>query len=94
MVSLKKQSHNRYQLIQRIVELSDSDSWREAKQEWCLVDVYRTQSLGECLCGHPIKEHCVLQNHENGNEAIVGSVCVKLYWFSVTLSFDVLELVG
>ncbi len=84
MVSLKKQSHNRFQLIRKIIELSNSDSWHDAKREWCLVDVYRTQSPGECLCGHsPIKEHCIIANHENGNEVVVGNTCVKQF-----LGFD------
>ena len=59
---------------------SEAENWDEAKLEWSLDSIYFSQEAGRCLCGHmPIKEHCVLLNCHNGNEVIVGNVCVKKF---------------
>jgi hypothetical protein len=78
----KKPECDRYALKAEIVRLSVAADWDDAKSEWTLADVYRTDpdEPGTCLCGHsPILEHCVIQNQENGNTAVVGSVCVNKF---------------
>jgi hypothetical protein len=66
-------------LSAKIIELSEADSWEEAKLEWVLDNIYKTSLMGSCLCTQSIVEHCVLLNKENGNEAIVGNVCVQKF---------------
>lgn len=69
-----------FKLAQEIVYLSEADNWDEAKVEWDLDFVFVSEVLGTCLCGHtPIREFCVLVNEKNGNEAIVGNICVKKF---------------
>jgi hypothetical protein len=70
-----------YRLTEEIVALSVADTWREARREWSLSHVFfaDADSPGTCLCGHPIIEHCVLHNHQNGKEAVVGNVCVTQF---------------
>ena len=69
-----------YKLAEGIVELSQSDSWKIAKGEWALEDVYEANNPETCLCGHfPIIEICVLRNKENCNTAVVGNYCVKKF---------------
>jgi hypothetical protein len=73
-------SHNEYKLIQEIISRSNAETWDEAKREWSLLEVYREDDPLTCLCTHfPINEICVLRNRQNGNEAIVGNVCVKKF---------------
>ena len=44
-------------LRKRILELSDSQEWERAKREWYLLEIYKQDEDGKCLCGHnPIKE--------------------------------------
>ncbi len=69
-----------YELAAKIIDLSDSKTWDEAKLEWSLIDVFQEDEPDTCLCGHfPILENCVLRNQRNGNQAIVGNVCVKKF---------------
>jgi hypothetical protein len=72
--------HNGYALVREILARSVADNWFDAKQEWRLWRILFSapDDPGTCLCGHfPIREHCVLTNHLNGNEVVVGNVCVK-----------------
>lgn len=76
---MKEKTKNEFQLMQRIVEMSQADDFQQAKQEWILVRIYK-QDDGQCLCGHsPILNHCVLKNKFNGNETVVGSSCVQKF---------------
>ncbi len=71
---------NREQLAAGILALSVADTWAEAVREWYLEAVYRQDEPDTCLCGHsPIMELCVLRNRKNGEETIVGNVCVKKF---------------
>jgi len=72
-------SHAPGRLRAEIIAVSIADSWDEARGEWALADVYLTDSPGRCLCGHPITEHCLIVNHLNGNEVVVGNVCVQQF---------------
>jgi hypothetical protein len=69
-----------YTLSQKIIELSRSRNWHEAKQEWVLQYIYISDEPGTCLCGHfPIIEMCVLQNRYNGITVTVGNHCVNKF---------------
>ena len=62
-----------------IVALSHDKVWDNAKKEWRLKEIY-IKEYDTCLCGHyPIKEICVLHNHVNNTNAIVGNCCVKKF---------------
>lgn len=71
---------NEYPLTQGIIALSVAKTWDEAKLEWELYAIFHQDEPDTCLCGHfPILELCILRNRKNGNEAIVGNVCVKKF---------------
>jgi hypothetical protein len=71
---------NRFQLFKEIIDRSVADNWEEAKREWELEEIYHEDEPLTCLCGHtPIIEICVLRNRRNGNDAIVGNVCVNKF---------------
>lgn len=68
---------NFQKLKTRIIELSTSKNWQEAKSEWDLVTIFRTTEPETCLCDHnPIFEVCVIRNSSNGNEEEIGNVCI------------------
>ena len=68
------------QLMEGIVELSESDNWNDALEEWLLDSIEISEEPDECLCGkYPIKELCFLRNHINGNLTLVGNVCVNRF---------------
>jgi len=77
---MKTEQSKEFRLIEEILTLSISEQWEEARQEWCLADIYREDEPQTCLCSHaPIIEICVLQNKYNGNVAAVGNVCVNKF---------------
>lgn len=77
---LRENGMAQYALAEKIIGLGEADSWDKAKLEWSLVDIFKEDTPDVCLCGHyPIHENCVLENHLNGNRAIVGNVCVKKF---------------
>jgi hypothetical protein len=74
--------HAPYRLVEEIIARSIADAWQDAKREWVLDHVFFADpnERGTCLCGHfPIVEQCVLLNRKNGNEAVVGNVCVTRF---------------
>ena len=80
LVILETESCDGFKLAQEIVALSAADNWNSAKPEWTLDHIFISEELGVCLCGHfPIREFCVIRNQKNGNEAIVGNVCVRRF---------------
>lgn len=79
-VSLWGIDMSEYKLTSKIIELSCSDNWAEAKSEWILIDIRKEERSSTCLCGHyPIHEICFLRNIKNNKVAIVGSCCVKKF---------------
>ncbi|MDD2600599.1 MAG: hypothetical protein PHO37_15480 [Kiritimatiellae bacterium] len=71
---------NQHKLTREIISLSKAFTWDEAKLEWDLDAIYHQDEPDTCLCGHfPILEICVLRNRQNGNQAVVGNVCVKKF---------------
>ncbi|MBB4515838.1 hypothetical protein [Paraburkholderia fungorum] len=94
-------SHNFAILKEEILSRSNSKVWESAVGEWDLDHIFTIErneegggvighGYGVCLCSHqPIVEHCVLKNQANGNEAIVGNVCVKRFMgIDYSLLFD------
>lgn len=74
------EGNNSFRLRQKIIALSNSVTWEDAKHEWVLREVYEEDEPYTCLCGHyPIKEICIIRNRYNGKEAIVGNVCIKKF---------------
>jgi hypothetical protein len=67
-------------LTSRIIGLSASSNWDEARLEWDLVDVARDDDPQSCLCGHhPINELCTIRNRETQKTTVVGNCCVKKF---------------
>jgi len=76
-------------LTNKLLELSNSDDYEEAKKEWRITgNVWRESSSGRtrnhvsghpnsCLCGHDIVYHFEIENTENGTLEIVGSTCIN-----------------
>ncbi|WP_175774159.1 hypothetical protein [Burkholderia anthina] len=86
------ESHNHARLIASLLPDSVAKTWAAAQYEWELhkIQILRdfdaetgemvTHGTSVCRCGHePIVELCILKNKENGNEAVVGNVCVKKF---------------
>lgn len=42
---------NRYKLTQGTIELSDANTWDEAKPEWDLVEIYHQEEPGTACTG-------------------------------------------
>lgn len=69
-------------LITEIVSCSKSQTWNIAVMEWDWIDSYLIpfdQALDFCLCGHLIRECCIIRNRYTGNERIVGNCCVNKF---------------
>lgn len=64
-------------LKEAVLEVSCSKNWDEARQEWELLTIYHYPN--HCQCGHHIEENCVIHNEKNGNELVVGNVCVNKF---------------
>jgi hypothetical protein len=82
-MTTKTLTHNGRVLMERLLKLSSSPLWAEAKREWELEYVYlldRHDEPRRCTCGHyPIRELCVLRNRKTGHRATVGNTCVRQF---------------
>jgi len=76
MISVGKKYMENF--IEPIIKMSESNIWEEARKEWTLIRIWE-QEDGECLCGHYIKDHCLILNEQTGREAIVGNCCIKRF---------------
>lgn len=65
---------------QKIVELSESKTWEDAKVEWDVDHIDYSPEWDSCLCGHPIKELIFISNMRNGNETLVGNCCINRFF--------------
>lgn len=72
-------THVPSRLREEILARSVADTWDAAKLEWALSNVFLSDTLGTCLCGHPITKHCVLANQLRGYEVVVGNVCLEQF---------------
>ena len=69
-------------LRQEILARSVATDWESAKKEWQLerVEFCSMRDAEACLCTHfPIMELCFLRNERNGQNAMVGNVCVQKF---------------
>lgn len=77
-------TRNAYKLFKRVIALSKSKEWEEAKKEWeeiKITEVDKEEDYGECLCGHtPIKEMIQLFNPITHNDIIVGNCCINKFF--------------
>lgn len=76
-------------LTSKLLALSNSDDYEEAKKEWRITGEVWKESSSErtrnhvsghpnsCLCGHDIVYHFEIENTENGTKEIVGSTCIN-----------------
>jgi len=76
---LRGHLHDRELLIQELMSLSRAPTWDEAKLEWEPYDAYWDENFTHCLCGHAIKERCVLRNRVTTCLARVGNCCVRQF---------------
>lgn len=65
-------------LITAVLAASDANHWDEAREEWTLKSIYKSETPEQCVCTHfPIIEICTIRNLRNGNLLDVGNCCVK-----------------
>jgi hypothetical protein len=77
-------SHDRGLLLHEMLSQSNASIWEEARLEWSFFDAYEDASMTHCLCGHEIKERCVLRNRFTECLALVGSSCVREFMTEIT----------
>lgn len=71
---------NEYKLREEIIKLSKSKDWKTAKEEWEFEQIYVSDDLQQCLCGHyPIINICKIRNKVNDEFTEVGNVCIKKF---------------
>lgn len=71
---------NEFKLREKIIELSESKDWYNAKKEWEFENIYVSDEFEECLCGHyPIINICRIRNRVNNNVTEVGNVCINKF---------------
>lgn len=82
-MTTKTVTHNGRILTERLLEISTSPLWSEARREWEVECVYlldRHDEPRRCLCSHyPIRELCVLKNRNTGHRTTVGNKCVQQF---------------
>ncbi len=69
-------------LMNEIVSCSNSDVFSVAAGEWDWIDSYLIpfdEDLDFCLCGHEIRECCIIRNRYTGHESVVGNCCVNKF---------------
>lgn len=69
-------------LIRKVIQLSESDNWREAVGEWNLDDCEEDISCSsECVCGKEnIKYIYTIRNRNNGRILFpIGSSCINKF---------------
>jgi len=80
----EKITKSAYKLFKRVIELSESKEWDEAKKEWEQIDITQAdkeEDYGSCICGkYPIKEMIQLFNSKNKKEIIVGNCCINKFF--------------
>jgi len=80
--------HYDRKLMERMVELSEADTYEEASEEWLATGNVYWGSIEvpewwptpkKCLCGHRIEYHFEVQNEKNDNLILVGSDHINTY---------------
>ena len=65
-------------LKKQLVELSDSNDYANAVNEW-VFDSYK-YCKGKCACGNTIWHNYTVRNKINGNRMTIGSTCMPKYF--------------
>ena len=69
-------------LIVRVIDASEADTWENAVQEWEIVDCEEDEDLTEsCVCGkEELRYLFTIRNVYNGNLLFpIGSSCIKKF---------------
>lgn len=69
-------------LIETVINLSESDSWESAVTEWEIEDCIEDEDAAtQCVCGHEnLRYLFTIKNVLNGNEVFpIGSTCIKKF---------------
>ena len=69
-------------LLRRVIELSESEYWKDAVTEWEIIDCYEDETLSEsCICGKErLKYLFTIQNTLNQNTLYpIGSSCINKF---------------
>lgn len=69
----------RKKLKKQLTELSNSDNYADAVNEWIFED-YKYCTRSKCACGNPINNCYIMRNKVNGNLITVGSTCMPKYF--------------
>lgn len=69
----------RKKLKKQLTELSNSDNYADAVNEWIFED-YKYRVGSKCACGQTIDHNYILRNKVNGNLITVGSKCIQKYF--------------
>ena len=101
------EANNYPRLTSRLLALSESDDYEEAKLEWRITGrVWRDTAYGAthelvmnhpsghpgaCLCGHPIVYHFEIENTVTDVREIVGSTCIN-NWMVLRHMNEVLKI--
>lgn len=72
----------KFSLFEKVIELSISNTWEKAKEEWKITKIeYLTNSYETCLCDHfPIREVIIFTNTFNKNKINIGNCCVNKFF--------------
>lgn len=65
--------------MSEIIKNSDAETYDLAKEEWVSYGESFIESDNHCICGHWIRENCIIVNTENGDELVVGNCCIKKF---------------
>lgn len=66
-------------LAEKILPLSESDNFDEAKHEWEIDHIEKWSQFGNCACGHAIKEHIFIRNKNTNKMTHVGNECINIF---------------
>lgn len=71
---------NQRVLRETIVNYSVANDWKEAFKEWDFVGALLDDEWTQCVCEHPIKEMCYIQNRNGPRIRLyVGNCCIKQF---------------
>lgn len=66
-------------LKQQLVDLSSSDNYADAVNEWIFED-YKYRAGSKCACGQTIDHNYIMLNKVNGNHMTIGCKCMPKYF--------------
>ena len=69
----------KFKLFDEIMSRSRSDDWDNASLEWELVGLDLVEDWTKCICGHRIKEACLIRNQHTGTKVVVGNCCISKF---------------